>query len=69
MNEVVVCTFTEGDMNFVGRVFKDEESAHQIFTKENGNYFVEYGADSVKEMILFGYVTFETVKIEGCYGG
>lgn len=65
MKEVIVCTFTEGDMNFVGRVFKDEETAHQIFTKENSDYFVEYGAECTKDMVDFGYVTFKKVKIEG----
>lgn len=65
MKEVIVCTFTEGDMNFVGRVFKDEETAHQIFTEENSDYLVEYGAECTQDMIDFGYITFKNVKIEG----
>lgn len=65
MDKVTVCTFTEGDFNFVGRVFKDLEAGLKAFQLEQGSYFSEYGAESAQEMMDFGYIAFTETTVEG----
>lgn len=63
-SKVWVCTHTEGDFDFTGRVFSSRKSGLCAFERAHGQYFLDYDATSAEDMEAMGFIIFEEREIE-----